>query len=123
MNAVDEAAFISVGRASGFAALAIICSMLGFSFDPLLAARIGAFLSLLTALVLAKRADLAPARPYLKTETWLMLEDKLRPPKSLAQTVVGRALRRAYAWYGRVAALATMILASLALSLSLSRFL
>jgi multisubunit Na+/H+ antiporter MnhB subunit len=121
MDAVEQAAFLSVGRASGFAALAIVCFMIGFSYDPLLAARIGASLSLLTALVLAYRSTLALSRPYRKTETWLILEEKARPPKSLAQKIIGSALREAYAWYGRVAALATMALGSMALALSYLR--
>jgi hypothetical protein len=121
MDAVEQAAFLSVGRASGFAALAIVCFMIGFSYDPLLAARIGASLSLLTALVLAYRSTLALSRPYRKTETWLILEEKARPPKSLAQKIIGSALREAYAWYGRVAALATMVLGSMALALSYLR--
>jgi hypothetical protein len=119
MSAVEQAAFVSVGRASGFAALAIVCFMIGFSFDPLLAARIGAALSLLTALILAQRAAFALRRPYARTETWLILEKEARPPKSLAQKVIGRALREAYAWYGRAAALATIILGAVALLLSI----
>jgi hypothetical protein len=121
MDAVEQAAFLSVGRASGFAALAIVCFMIGFSYDPVLAARIGASLSLVTALVLAYRSALALSRPYRKTETWLILEEKARPPKSLAQKIIGSALREAYAWYGRVAALATMVLGSMALALSYLR--
>jgi hypothetical protein len=86
-----------------------------------LAARTGATLSLLTALILAQRAAFAPRRPYLKTETWLILEKEARPPRSLAQRVIGTALREAYAWYGRAAALATIILGMIALLLSIRR--
>lgn len=119
MSAVEQAAFLSVGRASGFAALAILCFMIGFSFDPVLAARTGSALSLLTALILAQRAAFAMQRPYLKTETWLILEKEARPPSSLAQRLIGTALREAYAWYGRAAALATIILGAIGLLLSL----
>jgi hypothetical protein len=119
MDAVEQAAFLSVGRASGFAALAIVCFMMGFSYDPVLAARIGAAMSLLTTLILAKRCEFAPQRPYRTTETWLILEKDVRPPTPLAQKIIGNALREAYAWYGRVAALATMVLGGTALLLSL----
>lgn len=108
MQAVQQAAYISVGRASGFAGLAIVCFMAGFSYDPVLAARVGACGALLTALILALRADRALCRPYHKTETWLILANDQRPPGSLAQKIVGTALREAYAWYGRAAALAAM---------------
>lgn len=119
MSDVEQAAFLSVGRASGFAALAILCFMVGFSYDPILATRTGATLSLLTALILAQRAAFALSRPYRKTETWLILKEEARPPKSMAQRLIGTALRDAYAWYGRAAALATLILGVIALLLSI----
>ena len=120
MDAVEQAAFVSVGRASGFAALAIACFMIGFSYDPILSARTGALLSLMTALILAHRCALALTTPYRSTETWLILEKEARPPKSLAQKMIGMALRQAYAWYGRVAALATIVLGAAALLLSMA---
>jgi hypothetical protein len=95
--------------------------MIGFSYDPVLSARTGASLSLVTALVLAYRSALALSRPYRKTETWLILEETARPPKSLAQRLIGSALREAYAWYGRAAALATIVLGSAAQGLSFLR--
>ncbi|WP_119390012.1 hypothetical protein [Taklimakanibacter lacteus] len=117
MQAVEQAAYLSVGRACGFGALAIFCSMVGLSYDPNLAARSGGLLTMLMTAILVMRALSAPRRPYAKTETWLMLEVSQRPSAHVAQQVIGLALRDAYFWYARSTATVAALLLVTALVL------
>lgn len=93
MEAIENAAFISVGRACGFASLAILTVMLGLSFDPPLAMRIGGVLGMIVVGALMVYGWRAPLRPYRRTETWIMLRDEFRPHPLIAQQMIGRALR------------------------------
>jgi hypothetical protein len=117
MDAVERAAYRSVGRACAFGALAIFCFVVGLSFDPDLAARAGGLLTMIMTAILIMRATSAPTRPYKRTETWLMLEDSERPSAHIAQQVIGSALREAYFWYARSTALVTASLLVVALLL------
>lgn len=110
MVAIENAAYISIGRACGFAGLAIICVMMGLAFEPFLATRAGGWLCLSTTLILAFYAARARTRPYRKTETWLILPKDERPPASIAQRVIGETLREVYLWHARQAALVSMLL-------------
>lgn len=110
MDAIERAAFISVGRACGFAGLAILCLMVGLSFDPLVAARTGGMATFAMTLFLGFRAKASPSRPYRHTEVWIMLAKSERPDDALAQKLIGSALREAYIWFARQTALVTIIL-------------
>lgn len=101
MEALENAAFVSVGRACGFAGLAIFCLVFGFSYEPVFAAKAGAVLCAGLALILFLYANRAPARPYKRTELWLILEKEKRPPADIAQRVVGQVLRDTYIWFAR----------------------
>jgi hypothetical protein len=120
MNAIENAAYISVGRACGFAGLAIFCIVFGMSFDPSLATRIGGALCVVLALILAGYAYWAPRRPYKRTELWLILAKEKRPPSEFAQRVIGNALRDTYIWFSRQSAL--FAIALLAVSAALQIF-
>lgn len=113
---VRRAAEVSVGRAVGFGALAIGCVVLGLAAFPVLALRSGAALTMLMAAILLLKAQQAPARPFKRTEVWLILgrPDGLSP--SLAQRLIGTALRDVLQRYaGWSAAVAVLFwLASLA---------
>ncbi|WP_420405579.1 hypothetical protein [Nisaea sp.] len=114
MEAIENAAIISVGRATGFAALAIVCIVMSLSYEPAIAARAGCILCLLASVVLFQYAVRAPTRPYRKTELWIILAKEDRPPKSVAQRVIGTILSRTYrkfAEYSMVSALIFLILA------------
>lgn len=119
MGAIENAAFVSVGRACGFVGLAIFCVMWGTSFQPVIAARVGGWLCLSTAAYLSFCALKARTRPYKRTETWLILPKTERPPKEVAQKVIGEALRETYFWFAKHAALfaVVLLLASIALAL------
>lgn len=110
MRAIENAAFVSVGRACGFAGLGLFCLVFGLSYDPVLAARTGGVLSLVVMLILAGFAMRAPTRPYKRTEVWLILAKEDRPTAPTAQQVIGASLRRTYLWFARKAALIAVVL-------------
>ena len=118
METIERVAYLSVGRACGFGGLAILCFMVGLSFDPHLAARTGGILSLVMTGILLLRGVTAPTRPYKRTETWLMLAESERPPAHIAQAAIGSILREAYLWYARSAAMVTAALMVTAILLS-----
>jgi predicted membrane metal-binding protein len=110
MDAIEHAANISVARACGFCALAIFCLMVGFSYEPHMAAQVGGMMSFAVTLVLLLKAAKAPRQPFRTTETWLILSPEDRPPPSIAQTVIGAVLRRVYLQYARYSAFAAVTL-------------
>ena len=110
MRAIETAALISVGRACGFAGLAILCVMLGLSFEPVLAARAGGLMGLGLAAILAVFGMLAERRAYQETETWLILPKEERPPAAVAQELIGKTLRETYFWFAERAMVGSMIL-------------
>lgn len=110
MDAVERAAYMSVGRACGFAGLAIVCVMVGLSYDPILAARTGGIFTFALTLFLIYRARISPKRPFRYTEAWLILSGSDRPSEAVAQQVIGRALQTAYFWYAYQLAIVTVAL-------------
>jgi len=110
MKAIETAALISVGRACGFAGLAILCVMLGLSFEPVLATRAGGVMGLGLAAILAVFGMLAQGRAYQETETWLILPKEERPPAAIAQELIGKTLRETYFWFAERAMMGAMIL-------------
>ena len=119
MDAIENAAFVSVGRACGFAGLGIFCLIFGLSFQPVLAARTRGALCLALTLLLATYAFRARTRPYKRTELWLILARDQRPPATVAQKVVGEALRATYLWFAQQAATISMVLLVAAVVLKL----
>jgi hypothetical protein len=88
-----EVATLSVSRACGFALLAIFCFMIGMAGYPLIALKTGAVGLMLTAAVLAMKAQLSPNKPYKRTEVWQMLDPSERPDTRFAQQLIGLTLR------------------------------
>lgn len=96
LERIESLAAHSVGRGCGFAMIAIGTTMIGLVYDPVQSLQIGGILSLLTTLVLILKALNAERKPYRDTEVWLMLEPSERPPKTVAQGLVSRALKASY---------------------------
>ncbi|MFN4282833.1 MAG: hypothetical protein ACK4NA_09360 [Alphaproteobacteria bacterium] len=96
MERIRELAWLSVGRACGFALLAIFTVMIALSFDPALAARSGAVLFLISAVALRLLARLAPTRNPRRTEVWYMLDPREQPSGLGAQRVIGAVLADVY---------------------------
>ena len=96
MEKLYSLALISVARGCGFAGLAIVCIVLGLSYDPILAAKTGAMLTTGLAVILIFRAQQAPFRDYRKTELWIMLKKNERPVAEQAQKLAGQTLQDTY---------------------------
>ena len=120
MEIIENAAFVSIGRACGFMGLAIFCVMAGLAFDPSLSARTGGWLCLATAAYLAVCAWRARTRPYKRTETWLLLRKEHRPPAAIAQRIIGEALRETYLWFAKHAAAIAAVLLVLSVIIQLA---
>lgn len=113
MDRIEHMAELSIARACGFAALAIVCLMLGCSPNPALALKVGGVLTLVSASVLAFRGQTAPQRPYTRTELWTILPRHERPSVDVAQQIIGGVLKRVYLRFARQASiLAVLLLAS-----------
>lgn len=110
MDAIENAAYVSIGRACGFAGLGIFCVMFGLSFNPPYAAQVGGMMCLGTAAILCFRGWTARTRPYKKTELWIIIAKDKRPPAEIAQKVIGTALREAYLWFAQSAAIIALVL-------------
>ncbi len=99
MEKLRQVAFLSVGRAVGFAGLAIFTVMVGLSFDPLLALRTGGILLLLLIAVLLLKAQRAATMDHRRTEAWLLLDSGDRPDEHFAGRAISAALRDAFLWF------------------------
>jgi hypothetical protein len=104
MDPIRRAAHTSVARGMGFTALAVFTMTIGLSFDPLLAARTGGVLSLITTVVLMLKARYAHRVDHRSTEAWLILEEDERPPADHAQRLTATALVEAYTLFARYSA-------------------
>ena len=101
MENIRRLAMISVARGCGFAALAIVTTMLGLSFDLLLMTRTGAVLFTIAAVVLQFLAWLAPTRNPKRTEVWAMLDPQDAPPPAVARQVIGGILAETHGKFAR----------------------
>ncbi|MBX3531539.1 MAG: hypothetical protein KF849_13090 [Rhizobiaceae bacterium] len=103
MEPIRSIAFFCVGRAFMFGWLAIGCVMFSFAFNPTLAFRAGAVLSLGMAAILLVKAYAAPGQKPNRTEVWIYLDDKTRPQNDQARLVFGRILRETYGQFAQAA--------------------
>ena len=100
-----ELADASIRRACGFAAIAIFTTMVGFSGDPYLAVRFGAFMVTTAAVILLWRGQGAPKRRFRDTEVWLMIRHTAPAmPKDRLQRLIGTALAESYFHHAKIAA-------------------
>lgn len=121
VNDIEQAAQLSVGRACGFAGFGIAMTVLGLSFDPVMAAKIGAVLSLGLTLTLLINASRAHHTPHETTEVWLLIDRKSRPPAHHASRIINDARRFAMLWFARWSAASSALFASIAILLALAR--
>jgi len=106
----------SIRRACGFALIAIFTAMVGFSGDPYIAVRFGAFMVTATALILLWRGLGAPKRNFRDTEVWLMIRNTAPAmPKERLQHLIGEALAERYFWHARIAAYVAVTMWAVAL--------
>ncbi|KAB2850497.1 MAG: hypothetical protein F9K44_04705 [Hyphomicrobiaceae bacterium] len=123
-DAIRAAAEVSVARGCGFAALAIFTLMIGLADQFYVACKAGGILTLGTCFILVVRGYSAPTFHYKRTEVWLMLPEKDRPPAEIAQIVIGGTLREVYLRFAVQAAIVATCLfgISLILQIAKSRF-
>lgn len=119
MNLVERMAFITVIRANGFAGLAIMCVMVGSSFDPKMAFRMGAVLLLMWAFFQILRGYTALQKDVRETELWILLEKQDRPQPEIRQQIIGGALRTAYYSFAHLSSVLAALLAGASIGLSL----
>ncbi|MFC5506521.1 MULTISPECIES: hypothetical protein [Hyphomicrobiales] len=98
---VRELALLSVSRGCGFVGLAIICFMIGLAGYPQVAMQTGAVLMMGTAAFLVLKADIAPRKPYKRTEVWVLLPPTERPRAEFAQQLIGGTLQEVYRRFAR----------------------
>lgn len=122
MSEIERLASLVVWRGFGFCWLAIAMTMLGLLFDLSLACRIGALLAITLAVALQLRAETYHrVRRITETEVWILLDERIRPPKEVARRLIVPAMRlelREKALYAAVMA-ATLLGMSLMLRLLL----
>jgi hypothetical protein len=115
MEEMRKAAYASVAKGCGFGMLAILCVMVGMSFNPRAVFQAGGILTLLMTLVLVLKARRALTQDYKHTEMWLMLPEDFRPPEAYAQWAAATVLRDAYFTFAQYTALISIIMWSIAL--------
>ncbi|MBI3436147.1 MAG: hypothetical protein HY056_13905 [Proteobacteria bacterium] len=96
MEHMRRIAYETVLRACGFGMLAVVCVMVGMSFEPRLAFQAGGFLTTLMAFILILKAREALTKDYRKTEMWLYIEKDFRPPEAYAQWASATILHETY---------------------------
>lgn len=119
-DAIQAAAEVSVARGCGFAALAIVTLMVGLSDQMYLACKAGGILALGACGILGVRGYSAPSFSYKRTEVWLMLAEKDRPPAAIAQMLIGGTLREVYLRFAVHAAIVAACLFGFSLLLQLA---
>ena len=110
---LNQLATISVARGVGFAGLAIVCTMIGFSGSIPALFKAGGLGAALVAAVLILKAGGAPRLPHRRTEIWLMLDAHERPPDGLAQTMIASARQIALLRFALAAAWVAAVLLGL----------
>ena len=94
-----QKAMYCVGRAVGFASLAIALVMISLAFAPAAAFKAGAILGLAMCLVLLWFARTAHRRLPKNAETWLLLEAERRPDSDFARRMFAAALEEVYLFF------------------------
>ncbi len=96
MEEMRKIAYVTVLRACSFGTLAIVCVMVGMSFNARLAFQAGGTLTMIMTLILVLKARLSATQHYRKTEMWLYLPKERRPPEAYAQWASATVMRETY---------------------------
>lgn len=101
MEKIRNTAYVCIGRAVMFGALAIMLVMLSLSFDPALALFAGALLTLVMAQILILKAFFVPWQNPKHTEVWTCLDAQSRPTDTSGLAVFITILRDVYGAFAR----------------------
>ena len=104
IDRIRQLAELSVRRACGFAALAIVTFMVGLSADPIVALKAGAVSSTLLGFVLFIKSIRSQQTDYRRTELWILLDRRHDLPEAHAARVITGVLREVYLRYAELAA-------------------
>ncbi len=96
LDKLERLAHFSVGRAVGFASIAVVMCFLALAGDLVAALKCTGVLTLLITMVLLLKARLAPGQNYKRTELWILLKPPERPHPEVAQQIIGTVLRETY---------------------------
>jgi hypothetical protein len=108
---IERLTLISIARGVGFAALGVLCLMVGFASDFVNVLRSGGIGSLLITIVLYLKAQNTSLQNYKRTEVWIMLDPHERPPEDVAPRMVVEARRAVLLrWSERSACIAAALL-------------
>jgi hypothetical protein len=102
-----DTAYMCIGRAVFFGSLAIFCTMVGCAFNPVIAFRAGAFLTLFMSATLLFKSHHAAVQNPKSTEVWLYLDKSNRPVDPASMRVFASVMRTVYgqfSWYSFIAA-------------------
>lgn len=119
MEHMRRVAYETVLRACGFGMLAIVCVMVGMSFDPRLAFQAGGFLTTIMAFILILKSREALTKDYRRTEMWLYIDKQFRPPEAYAQWASSTILRDTYLTFAFWTSAISIVMWILALIFSL----
>jgi predicted membrane metal-binding protein len=120
MEEMRKVAHACVARACGFGMLAIICVMVGMSFNLHAVFQAGGILTLLMTLILILKARYALTQNYKKTEMWLNLPKNFRPPEAYAQWAASTVMRDAYFTFAYYTAMISIVMWVMALVVRLT---
>jgi hypothetical protein len=112
LQRIEHVAHVSVSRACGFGALAIVTFMTGLSGDMVSCLKAGGILTLFMCLVLLLKARQASGRSYKRTEVWIMLAPQDRPHSAIAQQVIGNVLRETFLYFAMHSAFVSILMFS-----------
>lgn len=104
MEELRGLAMISIGRAVFFCWIGIATVVLAFSFDPLLALKVGGVCALILCLGLVERYSRTDGADPRGTELWAMLEPNKRPTGDNAHRLLTEVLAETYLRFARWAA-------------------
>jgi hypothetical protein len=104
IDRIRQFAELSVRRACGFAALAIVTLMIGLSANPVIALKAGAVSSTLVGVVLFIKSLRSQQTDYRRTELWILLDRRHDLPEAHAARVITGVLRDVYLRHAELAA-------------------
>jgi hypothetical protein len=119
MDGFQRLAAFTIARDTAFVALAAATLMVGFSFAPLLAFKIGATLALINAVALMLRAGRLTDETVARSEPWKVLTVHERPAGAPGRHVACRHLRETMLRYAKASAGLSIALSSVAFAGSL----
>jgi hypothetical protein len=115
-------AAFALARDSIFVLLAVATLMLGFSFEPVFAFKIGATLELIFSLVLLLRSICLTENHFVHSEVWSVLTSDERPAGKFGQQLAQAQFEELLLHFAKAAAGLAVALYSSALFIAIVRF-